>query len=360
MRLQLVMTAALLAASLPVRADAQSLAKIDTRSGLYQDTDRTTIITNNVAARGQAGVFGVQARYLVDVISSASVDVVTAATGRFHEVRQETEGGLSYKDDDRKISGSYIYSTENDWSSHTGTASLLQDVARHAVTLKLAGSYVANDVGRAGDPNFHRRLTVAGGSAGATFVASPRDLVDLGYTLSYGDGYQASPYRFVFLRASAGPLGAAMPETDPRVRVRHAVTLRYNRHLFHDTALRSHARAYIDDWGVASVTAGTEYVVGFGNWETGLFVRGYGQQHATFYQPEYATPMKYMTADRELATFFDAFGGARLAWRRTRLGPFEEMHAEAKASGFYFHFIDFPRLESRSGIIGEIALGVVF
>jgi hypothetical protein len=362
MRLQLIFAAVFGLAVLlfAARAAAQALAKVDTRSGLYQDTDRTTITTANVAARGALTHVGVEARYLVDVITSASVDVISAATGAFHDVRTEIEGGADWHDDDRKLSASYVHSIENDWESHTGNVGFSHDFAHHDVTLKLGGTYVYNDVGRAHDLNFHRKMMVAGGTAGLTFVLSPDDLLDASYTLSYVEGYQASPYRFVYFGGGdVLPFGA--PENDPDQRFRNAVTLRYNRHLFSDTALRSHARAYFDSWGVLSATAGTEYAVGVGSFEPALFVRGYAQQRALFYQPTYAQAMTYMTADRELSTFVDVFGGARVTWRRKHVSSVvDDLSLEAKVTGFYFRFLDFPRLPERSGVVGEIAAGVTF
>jgi hypothetical protein len=332
------------------------LATLDLRSGVYQDSDRTFISTSTAAARGTIkDKVTVGARYLVDVITSASVDVVTAATGAFHETRHEAEGSLDYHDGTRTAGASYIYSVENDWESHTANAGFSHDLAQHNVTLGLGGTFVYNSVGRAHDPNFRRRLLVGGGTASLTVTPSPRDLVSLSYTLAYLSGYQASPYRFVFFTEGMGR--ASVPETDPDTRMRHALTLRWNRHLFTDSALQSHVRGYLDDWGVASVTAGTEYLVGFGQWMLGLHVRGYFQNHASFYQPSYATPMRYMTADRELATFVDGFGGARVVWRRAHLGPFAEFRAEAKVDGFGFWFFDFPRLQSRGGVIAELAIG---
>ena len=362
MQLTRAMSAAFAVLVVARSAGAEPLARIDSRSSMYQDTDRTNIVTSNVAARGApSDHIGVEARYLVDVITSASVDVITAATGAFHEIRHEAEAGASWRDDSRKAAASYIYSTEHDWQSHTGNASFQQDVVRHDVTFKIAGTVVDNDVGRANDPTFHRRLTVVGGTSGFTFVVGRDDLIDVGYTLSYLGGYQASPYRFVaFHGASGSPILLNEPETDPARRLRHAVTVRWNHHLFTDTAIRSHVRGYADDWGVASVTAGTEYVVGFGPVETGLFVRGYAQRHADFYAADYAQPMHYMTADRELSSFVDAFGGTRFGWRRARIGVLEDVHLEAKATGFAFRFFDFPRLRERSGVIGEIAFGVAF
>jgi hypothetical protein len=71
--------------------------------------------------------------------------------------------------------------------------------------------------------------------------------------------------------------------------------------------------------------------------------------------------MKYMTADRELSSFWDVFGGVRATWRSKRLSALiEELRAEAKASAFYFRFLDFPRLPERSGVLAEIAIGVTF
>jgi hypothetical protein len=345
-----------------VPSAAEPLARVDSRSSVYEDSDRTNIVTENVSARGAPSEHvGIEARYLVDVITSASVDVITAATGAFHETRHEAQGGASWRDDYRKLNASYVYSTEHDWQSHTGNAAFQQDIVRHDVTMKLAGTFVANDVGRANDASFHKKMLVGGGTSGLTFVLSRDDLLDLSYTLSYVEGYQASPYRFVSFRGTSGsPIVMSAPEVDPDRRVRHALTLRWNHHMFTDTALRSHVRGYADDWGVASVTGGTEYVVGFGPFESGLFVRGYVQRRAAFYAADYDAPMRYMTADRELSSFVDGFGGARLAWRRGRMGVFEDVHLEAKGTGFVFRFFDFPRLRERTGAIGEIAFGLAF
>src|SRR5690349_9147424 len=102
----------LLLAATPARADYASL---DLRSGVYQDSDRTFVSTSTVAARGTiADRVTLEARYLIDVVTSASVDVVTAATSAFHENRHEAAGGVSYHDGTRTASLSYVYSIEND------------------------------------------------------------------------------------------------------------------------------------------------------------------------------------------------------------------------------------------------------
>jgi uncharacterized protein DUF3570 len=334
------------------------VASVSLRSGVYQDTDRTTIETTTVAARANPSPsLGLEARYLVDIISSASVDVISAATSGFNEIRHEAEGGLTLKDDVANVSFAYIYSVENDWESHTVNGNISRDFADHAVTIGIGGSGQTNAVGREGDRNFHRSLDVIGGSAFFTVATSPRDLVSLSYSLASLDGYQASPYRYVGVRAAIGPpLGA--PENDPQTRLRHAVTLRWNRHVGQDSALRMHLRGYADDWGVLSGTAGAELRIGLGErWEAGLNVRGYAQTGADFYRATYTQPLRYMTADRELSPFVDAFGGATIGWRRARAGSFDDLHFELKAEGFGFWFLDFPRLPERAGVVGELAVG---
>jgi hypothetical protein len=71
--------------------------------------------------------------------------------------------------------------------------------------------------------------------------------------------------------------------------------------------------------------------------------------------------MRFMTADRELASFVDGFGGGRLLWRKKQWGSaLEDVHVEGKVTGFAFEFFDFPRLRHRTGAIAEVALGVAF
>jgi hypothetical protein len=268
-------------------------------------------------------------------------------------------GSVSYHDGTRTAGLSYVYSTEHDWTSHSVSGSYSQDFLAHQVTVGFGGSFTANDVGRSGDLNFHRSLLQGSASATLGLVATKRDLFNFDYTLVYLNGYQASPYRFVRItdpNVTIPGIWVAAPEAPPERRGRHALAARWNHAVGKDSAFKSHIRGYMDDWGIKSVTAGTEFVLGLGNFDLGMFVRGYAQTKVDFYQPVYDRPRKYMTSDREAATFVDGFGGLRLAFSK-KVGVFEEIRAEAKATGFAFHFFDFPRLTNRFGVIAEIAIG---
>lgn len=332
----------------------------DARTSIYQDTDHTFISTTAVGANvTPIEKLSVRGRYIADIVTSASVDVVSAATGAFDELRHEALGSAAYHDGTRNASLTYVYSVENDWSSHSVSGSFSNDFFNHQLTVGLGGGFTANDVGRSGDANFHRSLLQGSASVNVGLVATKRDLWNFDYTFVYLNGYQASPYRFVRIsdpNVTIPGIYVAAPEAPPDTRARHALAARWNRAVGQDSAIKSHIRGYLDDWGIRSITAGTEFVLGLGNFDLGMFVRGYAQSKVAFYQPIYDRPRRYMTSDRELATFVDAFGGLRLAFAK-RAGPFEEIRAEAKVTGFAFHFFDFPRLTNRYGIIGELAVG---
>lgn len=364
MRLQLTLGLSIAATAIAGcgGAPAHGAVSADVRTAIYQDTDRTTIGTGTVAVRGRPSAeTTLSARYLLDVTTSASVDVVAAATGRWDEPRHEVMGGAAYSDGTFSASGSYVWSLENDWESHTASGGVSHDLDDHNVTLGLSGSYVHNHVWRASDPNFSREMHVASGSAQLVLVGSPSDIVSINYGLTWVGGYQASPYRFARIRDPAGgPLFLTAPEVHPGDRYRHTLTVRWNHALDPATALRSHARVYADDWGVASLTLGTELRAGIDEWELGFMVRAYGQLGASFYRDVYDQPLRYMTSDRELSSFWDVFAGPLLGWRSESVEGLHELRFEVRANGFAFHFPDFSRLPTRFGVVGELALGGSF
>jgi hypothetical protein len=342
-------------------ASADWSVAADARTSVYQDTDHTFISTTAAAAKvSPVDFLTFKGRYIADVVTSASIDVVSSATKvAFDELRHEGAGSVSYQDGTRTANLGYVYSVEHDWRSHSVSGSFANDFFNHQLTVGIGGSFTTNDVGRADDPNFHRALLQGSVSLNVGLVATKRDLLSFDYTLIHLDGYQASPYRFARILSEYVTIPGVYltaPEGLPEGRTRHALAVRWNRAVGKDSAVKSHLRGYVDDWGIRSITGGVEVVLGFGPVDVGVFTRGYAQTRVDFYQPIYDVPRRYMTSDKELATFVDAFGGLRIGWAQ-KLGPFEEVRAELKGTGFAFHFFDFPRLPQRYGIIAELAIG---
>jgi len=349
-RLQLAIVVALTATA---HADPEGdTATVVARTSGYLDNDDTAISTSTIAVKAKPkDEIVVSARYTADAVSSASVDVITAATERWTELRSEVAGGVAWVDSSMQLSADYIYSHENDWDSHTIGLGGSRDFLNHNLTLGLGAGYVTNAVGRRDDMTFSEKLNAVSGSVRAVWPASKDDLLQVSYDIARATGYQASPYRHAFARGPAGAL-IAFPEQNPELRTRHAVTLRWNHHLLDDTALRSHLRAYVDDWGIASVTTGTELVYGLDDFELSGNVRVYAQRHARFYQDVYDEPRVYMTADRELSSFQDVFAGVRAAW----VPLDDKLSIDLSFTGFYFRFPEFSRLPSRLGATAGLGL----
>lgn len=350
-----------LAALVPSVVTAAPVATVDARGAVYTDTDATTIVTSAIQASATPiPVLTVNGQYLIDVVSSASIDVVSAATPEFEDIRHEGTGGIGYHDEDRAISGTYIYSVENDWRSHTGALTMSHDALQHRLTVSLGGSFTYNEVGRSGDANFDERLLQGSVTVGTSVVATKDDLLGLTYSFFYLDGYQASPYRFVRFFDTLDNAAVSQPERDPEQRSRHALAGRWNHHILSKSAVRSVVRGYVDSWGVASATGSVEVMFGVGDFEIAPWARLYGQKSATFYEGTYQEARRYMTVDRELSTFLDVFGGLRLGYRKKQLGVVEELRVDVELTGFYFKFFDYPLLTQRGGFLGQLGLGLSF
>lgn len=335
-------------------ADRVSVEPV-TRFALYQDSDSTTIgtattgVTSRLDQRWELG-----ARYLVDVVSSASVDVITQATGRFEDTRHDiaVSGGL--REPDRSLVVGYSHSTENDWQSHNASLSGSLDVLQRNLMLSASVGFQDNTITRANSFGFEENLRVFLGTLGASYTLTPRDLVAVSLASSYYDGFQSSPYRYVTVA------GQALLERQPEQRFRQALVLRHHRYLGDGWALRSHLRLYADTYGLKALTLGTESVLETAPFDVALSVRGYQQTRASFYRVTYESEQRYMTIDKELSPFFDVFAGPTLGYGRTSLGPFERLRLEARLQGFYFHFSDFAALDERYGVVADVGATAAF
>jgi hypothetical protein len=352
MRLQLIGIAVAVAIALIASAAAPAVAQVaDTEPGdgtaeatvgVYADDDETTVITSLVNGSVRLPVpVVVSAHALVDAVSSASVDVVSAATSRWDENRIELGADAAIRAAGTDATIGYTTSGENDWRSHSIEVGLARELARKNTTIALGYGFTHNRVGRAEDPTFADELVVHGGQLALTQVLGERTLGSIAYTVQRSTGYHASPYRYV-----TAADGTSRPETHPDERLRHAVTVRVLRAIGGATSIDAQYRIYADDWGIAShtVTAAIAHEL-TDSIDLRVRGRGYYQGRAAFYRETYEMPMQYMTADRELSTFWDAGGGVRLAWHG------EHVEVSAKADAIYYRFLDYARLAGRVAVV---------
>ena len=325
--------------------------EIGARGSVYTDDNATTVWTS--LADGEVGLPGrsrVGAHVLVDVISSASVDVVTQATSRFDEVRIEAGGRAGmWLTEEVDLSVGMSHSQENDWESFAPSVGLAVDMFRRNTTLSAGYGFVHNRVGRSGDPNFEEKLQSHTAEIALAQVIDRRSLLDVRYTFQGSFGFQSSPYRY--LRSFGAVFGVL--ERHPSKRYRHALTTSGLRYLAQDVALEASYRFYGDDWGILSHTATVGIRIELADM-VDLRGRGrfYHQRAASFWRELYDTPMEFMSLDRELSTFWDAGGGLKLGLHG------EHWRADVKVDALYYRFLDFAYLDGRLALVADVGGGV--
>jgi hypothetical protein len=352
MRLQL--SVALVVASAAAHADTGFVSKIQ----VYSDTDHTQVISPVVEGHADVGAdTNVSLGYLVDVVSSASVDLVSQASPReMHDTRHQVSLGATHVFDTITVGGGYSFSKENDYLSHTLDASVQDELFDKNTTLALGYGLSLNTVGRSGDLNFARSLTVQHVSATWTQLVSAKLATQVAYEIGDAEGFQSSPYRFVPVRSSldAAPTEWVM-ETDPDSRWRHAIVVGANRSLG-EGSVQGDYRLYFDNWGITSHTIGARYFVHLTKTlELRLRERFYTQDGASFYQSLYMAPTKYITYDRELSPLWSETFGAKLV-----VGLTAHLEGELKADLFYYSYSDFAPLTSRTGANLGVGVSVVY
>lgn len=342
MRLQLIALAALV----PCAAAAQELDEpgsgtAASRVLVYDDDDATTVVTS--AADAEVAVPGgaaVGAHVLVDQVSSASVDVVSAATERWTENRVEAgaRGRAVLRGYELRLG--YMRSQENDWVSDAARVGVSRELLARNLRLDASYGVTLNRVGRAEDPAFERSLDAHMAELGASQLVDRWTRVGATYTVQALDGYQASPYRFI------ADGDERTPERHPELRVRHAWSVYGVRSVTAWLAARTAYRFYADDWGIHSHTA-TVTVIADGDtwWRAELGGRFYTQTGAAFYRDAYTETRAHMTADRELGPFWDAGGTATLA---AAIGP---VLADVTLGVIHYRFEDFAALPRRTAVL---------
>ena len=330
------------------------------KTQVYTDSDHTTVVSPLVALSRDAWRGGtLSASYVADVVSSASIDVISNATQKMTDFRSEITAGLSQKLKATTLSASYIYSTENDYESHNIAIGLSQDLFEKNSTLAFGYTFAYNNVGRTGDQLFHRSLMVNGIGASWTQVFTRKLIGQLSYSFAYNDGYQASPYRFVpVVDANNGLTSFKVPETDPDLRVRHAFVAALNQHLGQDSSLQADYRIYFDNWGLSAHTIQIRYFITWKDVTLRLRERFYYQSKADFFRSRYTDLQPYMTMDRELSTFWSNVAGFKVSWRLPVVH--RALALEVKTDVFYFNYIDFLPLPYRVGGNVEAGLNVIY
>lgn len=241
--------------------------------------------------------------YYVDMISSASIDVVTTASP-YDEERTQWSVGMDYLRGNTTMSMGYTSSVESDFDAKTYSFSISQDMFGDMTTLSLTYAYGDDLVGRSDDPTFERDVKRQMYGIGLTQILTRNLITTLNIETITDEGYLNNPYRTVrYLDPNNSTGYSYEPELYPNTRTSTAVGLRARYYLPYRAALQAEYRYFTDTWDITSHTAALAYVHPWRDWVFEIKYRWHDQTGAHFFEDLFARSeaTNFRGRDKELS-----------------------------------------------------------
>ena len=221
--------------------------------------------------------------YYVDMVSSASIDVITQASP-YTEERTQWSLGMDYLRGNTTMRINYTSSEESDYDAETFSFSVSQDMFGDLTTLTLGYALGDDLVGRSDDPLFERDLNKQIYSVGVTQVLTKNLISTLNFETITDEGYLNNPYRSVRYFDPTDARGYKFEaELYPNTRTSNSLGLRARYFLPYRAAIEGEYRYFIDTWDIEGHTAALTYIHPWGDFTfTGKF-RYHSQTGAHFY-----------------------------------------------------------------------------
>jgi hypothetical protein len=312
--------------------------QVEVRTNYYWETS-TRVVAPEARVRlvSPEGV-QVDAGYLLDAITSASIAAGAQEDIRFTEVRNQGNLAVSRELDlggaQLRLGAAGRLSHEPDWIATGLTAYGALSLFQRSTVISASATYIHDTVGsvlRSGmvrvDPETGRDLsdrgrqgTLEGLSATVSLnqVLSPVSTLVVGYQVLHNWGYLQNPYR----QAPVEAVGLSQ-ERHPTQRTRHAVYARLAYYLpVTRTAVHLMGRLYADDWSVVALTPEVRLYQEIGDQAlVRLRYRYYRQDRSFFFSPEeYAATAQFISADPKMSEFDSHLFGAQVRVRLDFLG----------------------------------------
>lgn len=199
------------------------------------------------------------ANYYVDMISSASIDVITTASP-YEEERTQYSFSGDYLRGNTTISAGFTDSTESDFDARTYNLSMSQDMFGQLTTLTLSYAYGDDTVRRSDDDSFFRDNTRQHYGIGLTQILTRNMIAALNFEVITDEGFLNNPYRSVRYLDPNNPVGYSFePELYPGTRTTNAIGIRAKYYLPYRAAIEAQYRFFSDTWDIVSHTASIAY-----------------------------------------------------------------------------------------------------
>jgi hypothetical protein len=250
--------------------------------------------------------YSVSANYYVDMISSASIDVVTTASP-YKEQRDQASLAVDMLNGKTQYSVSVTGSDENDYTANTASFDISQDMFGDLTTLSVGFSRGWDEVRKRGDREFSEPVDRRSYRLGLSQIVTPKLMMGLAYETITDEGFLNNPYRSVRYLDPDNPAGFAyQPEVYPRTRTSNAASLNASYFLPYRAALHGEYRWFTDTWGIDASTVRLGYTHPLGErWVIEGGYRWYDQSAADFYSDLFPRQdfQNFLARDKELSTF---------------------------------------------------------
>jgi hypothetical protein len=361
------------------RADESDLAfRLRTEISGYKDSDATNVLTPGVRAEvdGVTDGWAVGASLLVDVVTSASADIVATASPRWTDTRYVPGLDGRFKVGDVTLSAAAGGSVESDYFAGSGTIGMAVDLSNKTVTPAFSYGFGYDIGGRRDTPLdvYALELMRHSFATNITFVINKSTIFVPGFAAVYELGDQEKPYRYLptFSAGTEIEAGASREDVDlARTSVRLAentpdVRQRYSlsgllAHRFGSATLRLEERLYVDDWLLmASTTDSTIPVDISSSFRLWPHFRFHAQKGVSFWEAAYiveenaqgVVAPQLRAGDRELGPMIAATAGMGF-----RVGS-DHVGFTVAADAIYTRFLDHLFIQDRIAGFAAMVLDV--
>ena len=262
--------------------------------------------------------FSVWGNYYVDMITSASIDVVTTASP-YTEERKEFSVGVDYLHGKTSMGLAFTNSEESDYSANAARFGISQDFFGDLTTIGIAYGRGWNEVRRNGDDLFLEEAEFQNYRVDLSQIITKNLIINMNYEGVSDEGFLNNPYRQVRYADPNSARGYSYePEIYPRTRTSSAFAVRGLYYLPYRASVKAEFRTYSDTWGIEAWNTEFGYVHPFrDNWIFEAKYRYYTQTRADFYEDlfPFSQSQNFMARDKELSTYVNHTVGAGVSYK---------------------------------------------
>jgi hypothetical protein len=250
--------------------------------------------------------YSVSANVYVDMVSSASIDVVTTASP-YEEERTQLSLGTDMLNGKTQYSVNFTNSDESDYTANAASLDISQDLFGDLTNLSFGFARSWDEVRKNGDREFSESIDRSTYRLGLSQIVTSRLMTGFNFEVITDEGFLNNPYRSVrYVDPDSAAGFAFQPEVYPNTRTSSAAALNARYFLPYRAAVHGEYRYFTDTWGIDANTVQLGYTHPWGKqWIFELTYRWYDQSAADFYADLFPRrdAQNFLARDKELSTF---------------------------------------------------------